>query len=317
MRNILTLCAACLVSLLGYLVLFGFVVSRPMVVDQLGQYMAWKQAYAAATPHPKLFVVAGSNARMSHSCAVLEEMLHRPCVNMGITAEAGLDWTLNATKQDMAAGDLVYLPIEYDIYDTPRVRLYSMMDAAYRFRHDKASLAERGPEGIVRAAFMFDLSVLVKSVGETVLNAAGVHRRFNLGTLNKQGDETGHDDDKALPYLSVIKSVHEEVPNSERLLRRADGSQAALTQFLDWCRDHKVTAVGGLPTIFNDQPVPDIVVTKLKNFYTAHGAQFIVLPNRSQYPRAMFYDTGYHLRQSAQAAHTRLLALYLAPLLPR
>jgi hypothetical protein len=317
MRTFFTLCAACLISLLGYLVLFGFVVSRPMVVDQLGEFMAWKQAYAAATPHPKLFVVAGSNARMSHSCAVLEEMLHRPCINMGITAEAGLDWTLNETKKDLAAGDLVYLPIEYDLYSISRLRLYTMMDAAYRFRHEKRSLADRGLEGAVRAAFMFDLSVLVKSVGETALNAAGVRRRFNLSTLNKQGDETGHDGSKAIAYVSVIKNAREELPKSAHLLDNPDGSQAALAGFLDWCRAHKVTAVGGLPTIFNDQPVPDTLVEKLKAFYASHGAQFIALPNRSQYPRASFYDTGYHLRQSAQIAHTRLLAPYLKPLLPR
>jgi hypothetical protein len=317
MRNFLALCTACLVSLLGYLILFGFVVSRPMVVDQLGEFMAWKQAYASATPHPKLFVVAGSNARMSHSCAVLEEMLGRPCVNMGITAEAGLDWTLNATKKNLAAGDLVYLPIEYGLYSVTREHLYTLMDAAYRFRHDKPSLAERGPEGALRAAFMFNVSVLVKSLGETALNAAGVRRRFNLRTLDKQGDETGHDGDKALPYVSVIKGYPEEAPDPAHLMDNPDGSQAALANFLDWCRDHGVTAVGGLPTIFDDRPVPDAVIARLRAFYASHRAQFIVLPNRSQYPRTSFYDTGYHLRQSAQIVHTRLLAPYLKAFLPR
>jgi hypothetical protein len=315
-KYFLALCAAGLASLLAYFLLFGFVVSRPMVVDQLGEFMARKQAYAAATPHPKLFVVAGSNARFSHSCAVLEEVLRRPCVNMGITAEAGLDWTLDATEKDLKPGDLVYLPIEYELYSLSRVRLYTLMDAAYRFRHDKASLAQRGREGEIRAAFMFNLPSLVQSIGEITLDAAGVRRRFNLDTMDKQGDEIGQDGANALPYLSVVKSAREELPDPQHMLDNPDGSQFAIVQFLDWCRANRVTVVGGLPTIFSDQPVPDSAIAKLKAFYVAHGARFIVMPNRSQYPRTAFYDTGYHLRQSAQIAHTRLLAEYLKPMLP-
>lgn len=53
-----------------------------------------------------------------------------------------------------------------------------------------------------------------------------------------------------------------------------------------------------------------------KDFYAWHGEAFVVLDNFSQYPRADFYDTGYHLRPSAQMVHSRLLAEKLRPLLP-
>ena len=54
-----------------------------------------------------------------------------------------------------------------------------------------------------------------------------------------------------------------------------------------------------------------------KPAFERHGAKFLVLENRSQYPRADFYDSGYHLRQSAQQRHSALLAQGLKPLLPR
>ncbi len=82
--------AACALSVIAYLLLFGFVVSRPLVVDQISQFMDRKLAYADSTGHPKIFVVAGSNARFSHSCAVLEAALHRPCVNMAGAWRYGL-----------------------------------------------------------------------------------------------------------------------------------------------------------------------------------------------------------------------------------
>ncbi len=211
---------------------------------------------------------------------------------------------------------MVYLPIEYDLYSRSRVRMMTGMDAAYRFRHDKASLAARGPEGMIRGAFMFSLTTLLQSAGEMGLNAAGVRRRFNLDTMDPQGDETGHDGRKAARYLEVVRDAAQEKPDANHLLDNPDGTQAALGKFLDWCRDHGVVAAGGLPTVFDDQPIPDAAIIRLKNFYAAHGAGFVTLANRSQYPRSDFYDSGYHLRESAQRRHSAALAAALRPLLP-
>lgn len=317
MRNFLLLLTALAVSIAAYLLLFGFLVSRPLVVDQVGGFMAKKIAYARSTDHPKLFVVAGSNARFSHSCATLEADLHRPCVNMGIAADVALDWTLDKTRALLVPGDLVYLPLEYDFYALSRVQLQTGMDAAYRFRHDKASLSGRGWEGAARAAFMFSLPTLIQSMGEMALQAAGVERRFNINTLNRQGDETGHDDAKVAPYLAVIRQAPQIMPDPGALLAHPDGGQAVLGEFLDWCRAHGVTAVGGLPTVFNDRPVPSSVPNLLRQFYAGHGAQFLVLSNHSQYSRANFYDTAYHLRQAAQLRHSHLLAEGLRPFLAK
>jgi hypothetical protein len=96
-----------------------------------------------------------------------------------------------------------------------------------------------------------------------------------------------------------------------------DGMQAVMGAFLEWCHAHGVVAVGGLPTVFDDQPVQDAAIAELREFYRSHGAGFLVLPSRSQYPRADFYDSAYHLRQAAQQRHSALLAQGLRPFLPR
>jgi hypothetical protein len=316
MRYFLSLLAACGVSVLIYLLLFGALVSRPLVVDQASSLMDKKLAYADSTPHPKLFIVAGSNARFSHSCAVLEAALHRPCVNMGIAADVALDWTFDLLRSRLAPGDLVYMPIEYDLYSRTRVRMMTGMDAAYRFRHDKRSLLSRGAEGMTRAAFMFSLPTLVQSGGEMALAAVGIERRFNLDTMDPQGDEIGHDGASAAAYRDMIARAPEVLPDTKDILANPDGAQQTIADFLEWSRAHHVTAIGGLPTIFDDRPVPAATIAALKGFYARHGAAFLVLANRSQYPRADFYDTGYHLRQSTQRRHSALLAKALAGLLP-
>jgi hypothetical protein len=315
MRAFLPLLAASILSLLLYLLVFGFLVSRPMVVDQAQEMLEKKMAYGLAARHPQIVIVAGSNARFSHSCAVLEQLLHRPCTNLGVAGTIGIDWTLDAARQILKRGDLAYMPVEFDIYPHPRAQLLTGMDAAYRFRHDKASLAERGPEGVIRAAFMFSLPTLVQSLGEMALAEAGVRRRFGLDTLNKQGDEIGHDGAKANAYLATIRSESQRMPETETLLTDPEAGAQAIASFLDWCRVHGVTAVGGLPTVFNDRPIPDAPIAELRAFYGKHGAGFLVLPNRSQYPRSAFYDSDYHLRESWQRRHSVLLAAQLRPLL--
>ena len=315
MTRILRLAVTCAVSLLLYFLVFGFIVSRPMVVDISQLMMEKKMAYARATGHPKILIVANSNARFSHSCAVIEQSLHRPCVNLGIAGDTGIDWTLDSARSALAPGDLVYMPIEFDIYSRSKVQMLTGMDAASRFRHDKLSLLNRGAEGVVRAAFMFGLPTLIQSLGEMGLQATGVRRRFGLDTLDMQGDETGHDDARALPYVEIIRSQPENLPDEKTLFDNPDGSQAAIVRFLDWCKTHGIVVVGGLPTIFDDIPVPANSIARLKEFYARHGAKFLVLANRSQYPRSAFFDTSYHLREPWQKRHSALLAAGLAQLL--
>jgi hypothetical protein len=310
--RLLTLVASCVASVLLYLLIFGFVVSRPLVVGEVGDLMDYKLAYARETQGPKIFVLAGSNARFSHSCAVIEELLHRPCVNGGIAYGIGLDWLLDSFQPYIHAGDIVYLPLEYGQYSVGRTAMITGVDAAYRFRYEKKGLLARGPDGIVRAAFMYDLPTLLHSIAEMTLKSFGVKRRVGIDSLDKQGDEVGHDDQQAKPYEAFVNALAFEPPNPTTLMANPEGQQAVLSAFLDWCKAHQVIALGGLPTMFDDRRIDDRIVALLRDFYASHGAGFVELENRSQYPRHDFFDTAVHLREAAQIIHSKRIADSLA-----
>jgi hypothetical protein len=161
---------------------------------------------------------------------------------------------------------------------------------------------------------VFNLPTLIHSIGEMALSAAGFNRRIGVDTTNVQGDETGHDAAKAKPYRVFISRTPFQYPTASGVLANSEGSQSAIAGFLDWCRAHGVIAVGGLPTVYNDQPIDASVVSQLKSFYANHGAEFLVLDNHSQYPRSVFFDAEYHLRQTAQIQHSYLVAAGLARL---
>jgi hypothetical protein len=315
MRRLLALLFACGASISLYFCIFGVLVARPLVIDEIGQLMNYKLAYARQAHDPKIFVIAGSNARYSHSCAVIEAHLRRPCINAGIAFGIGLDWVLDNFRPYIRPGDVVYLPLEYEEYSVGRASMLTGADAAYRFRRDKLSLLARGPDGLIRAAFSFDLPVLIHSLGEMALQAAGVRRRVGVYTLDKQGDEVGHTDEQAKPYEPFIQALPGVQPNSRTLLDNPEGQQSALAAFLEWCKANGVVAVGGLPTVFDDRRIADSSVNLLRDFYARHKAGFVELPNRSQYPRGEFFDTHYHLRQRAQVAHSEMVAEALVPFL--
>jgi hypothetical protein len=315
MHRLLALLIACGASVAVYLCVFGFLVARPFVVDDVGEMMNYKLAYAREADSPKIFVIAGSNARFSHSCAVIEARLHRSCINAGIAAGIGMDWVVDNFRQYLRPGDVVYLPLEYGQYSVTRAAMLTSADAAYRFRHHKLSLLARGPDGLVRAAFLFDLPVLIHSLGEMTLHAAGGHRSVGVQTLNKQGDEVGHTDAQAKIYEPYIRTLPFWPPNSQTLLDNPQGQQAVLAAFLEWCQANGVVAVGGLPTMFADRRIADSSVDLLRDFYARHGAGFVELFNRSQYPRGDFFDTPLHLRERAQIAHSEMVAEALGPFL--
>ena len=68
MKDLTRFILAALAGLALYLVVFGLVVDRPMTMKPVADLIEFKRQRAAATPSPKIAILAGSNARMSHAC---------------------------------------------------------------------------------------------------------------------------------------------------------------------------------------------------------------------------------------------------------
>jgi hypothetical protein len=306
-----------------YVGIFGFVVDRPMTLKPVTDLVEFKRERAAATSSPKIAILAGSNARMSHACSVIQKQLGRPCVNLGTTAGLGLAYMFNAFKDELKPGDVVYMPLEYPQYGRDRADLDSGPDAAILFRHDKAALVHGGAERLVYATFLFDVPVLIRSVGEMAMSAAGIRRRFDSldepdakkgeKDLDSFGDGIGHNARRARLYRNVIDDWRWKAPDLKTV-----GSPAArsdIADFLRWACERKILVIGGLPTTFDDAPIPPQVIASLRDLYTSNGQAFLALPNHSQYGRSLFYDSQFHLNREAQLAHSKLLAEALRPML--
>ncbi|MDE2514405.1 MAG: hypothetical protein KGL12_00120 [Rhodospirillales bacterium] len=315
MRPFARLLGACALSLLLYWTAFACVLDRPLTLGFIRAQIAARLAEGAAARGPKLVILAGSNGPYSHRCQVIGTMLHRPCINAGVAVGIGLDTLFLDWEALLHPGDAVYLPMEEAQYARGRAASGLGPDATILFRHDWRKLARLGPRRWLGAAFSGDLNGAIMSGIETALVAGGFHdpRAMTEGASNRWGDHVGHSPALGAidrPALAAAQPWHA----SARQVRNGFGSREIAT-FLDWARNHGITAIGGLPTGFADSPIPPATLTAIAALYRAHGAGFLVLANHSRYPRADFFDTPDHLSEPCQIAHSVLVARALAPLL--
>lgn len=305
MRRILFSCG---LSLVLYAAGFGFVLDRPLSLGQPRAQLEAKLARGAAIQGPKLVILAGSNGPYSHRCETIEPILGMPCVNAGVAVGIGLDYMFARWQNLLHPGDVVYLPLEEAQYTASFASVGLGPDAAIMARHDWATLSRLPPQRWIATLFAFDLRAAIMSVIETALVASGFHdpRAEATGTTNAWGDHTGHTEALAepnLPMLAVVNPIH---ANADQIRTHAASRQ--IPGFLDWAARRGVRTIGGLPTGFSDSPIPLETVAAIRTLYETHGAAFLDLPNHARYPRRDFFDTADHLHETAQIAHSRMIA---------
>ncbi len=307
----------CLASLVLYAGLFGFVLDRPLTLGFLSGQIDARLARAAAIPGRKLVILAGSNGPYSHRCETIEPILGLPCVNGGVAVGIGLDYLFTRWQGVLYPGDVVYLPMEPEQYVRSRAATSLGPDASILFRHDWATLAKLPPRRWLAAMFSFDLRAGVMSAIEEALVLARFHdpRAGVTGSSNAWGDHVGHTAARAAASREILAAARPFLPTAAQIAA-GDGT-AEIARFVARMSARGVTLIGGLSTGFADLKLPDETMRAIAAVYTAHGGQFIALPNRSRYPRADFFDTPEHLNETSQIAHSRLIAAALAVLLDR
>ncbi len=299
-----------------YVAAFACVLDRPLSLGTLRRTLDAKLAYAARLPTPKLVILAGSNALFSHSCAVIEAMLHLPCANGGVAFGLGLDYQFARWAAVLRPGDTVYLPMELEQYAVPAAAARAGPDAAIMLRHDRATLAGLGSPRILAAAFSSTAEDAVSSLVETaalLLRPALAAAPFT--ETDAAGDGTGHTLAKAAANRAFLAGLHRIDPHPFAIAQGHGAREIAA--FLAWGQAHGLRVIGGWPTEFADRPPDARLGPMLAAFYAARGAAFLPLANQGRYPRADFFDTQDHLVMECQARHSIAVAYGLALLLHR
>jgi hypothetical protein len=269
----------------------------------------YKSNYLASIQDQKKIVIfAGSNGRYSHRCETIATQTGIACANLSSAAGFDLQWQMSNYWPYLRRGDVLYMPLEYWPLLPPGATIGS--EAPYVVRHDHAALTRYSTAQLPHALFYFDIRFLFSSIGEMLLNQAGVQRRLSVRTMTPQGDESGAGGEKAVAYREYVNSLPRPQPDAGAYKDVA--SVAALDSVIDMAKARGIVVAGGLPTIFSDAMLSDELLRQVRALYERRGACFIALPNLSRYPRSLFFDTAYHLQEAGQIRHSLALSAPLA-----
>jgi hypothetical protein len=297
LKALLTCCG---LSILLYVLAFGFVLDRPLSLGLLRMEMGQKTARLAALPSAKLVILAGSNGPFSHSCAVIGPMLGMPCENAGIAVGIGLDDLFRRYAPALHAGDVVYMPMEFRQYGITRMENDEAADAGYLLRHDRDVLAELPPDRVLGAVFCCNLNDLLESLVEMPAGFLIRPEVILAGQYNVEGDRI----DNMSPGGVVLPNPPGVVMGyGAGLIRRFVADQTA----------RGVIVIGGLPTQYVATPPDAAELVKIGRIY----GKFAFLPNKSVYPPKDFYGSADHLSRDCQLAHSIAVARMLAEVLGR
>lgn len=314
MKTLRNIILACISSILIYLLVFAFLVKKPLTMGFIHDAQQVRAAYWRANPGPKLVIIAASNGLFSHRAEVMERVLGIPCLNGSTIGQFGLDVQIALAKRWLAPGDIVFMPLEYSSYALTREEIDKGDANSYIIAYAPGLLHDFGWHRRLCILFHFDLKYLISAAVEMSMAEVGISRRFNKGSLTPQGDMRGHTESQGQEYREFVKSLPQASPSDELLYKKFQG-EIVLEQFLRWAKEHHIRVIGALPTVFNDRPISDKVIAKIASIYRSQGQEFLLLPNHSQYDRRCFYDTKYHLNEENQIAHSELVAKYLQQML--
>jgi hypothetical protein len=307
LRNIIL---ACISSILIYLLVFAFLVKKPLTMGFIHDAQQVRAVYWRANPGPKLVIIAASNGLFSHRAEVMEKVLGIPCLNGSTIGQFGLDVQIALAKRWLAPGDIVFMPLEYTSYALTREQIDKSDANSYIIAYAPGLLYDFDWHRRLCVLFHFDLKYLVSAAVEMSLAEVGILRRFNKGSLTPQGDVQGHTESLGKGYRAYVRSLPQASPSDELLSKEFPG-EIVLEHFLRWAKEHHIRVIGALPTVFNDRPISEKVIAKIASIYRSQGQEFLLLPNHSQYDRHCFYDTNYHLNEANQIAHSALVAKHL------
>lgn len=274
-----------------------------------------KIAYAARTPGRRVLIVAGSNGIYGLSAAELTRQTGVPAVNMALHAGLGLRVIFAQALRVARRGDLVVMPIEYELYQDDFGRTAEAV--GYRLAYEP--LAFVGTEGL--GAWQAILGMPVDQVARRArqrllaLHAPGPAPAPE--GFNPEGDFV-----RNLPEARDAAAVERlrAVAPSPALLNEGHmgaASRARITEFVGACRERGVTVVATYPNAMAfpayRQPTSLKLLATMAAFYDGLGVALVGPAGGFFYPRAHFFDTVYHLLHDAQLTHTRMLARHLAP----
>ena len=273
-----------------------------------------KSSIAKSIKTPKLVIVSGSNAHFGISCKMIYTETGVPCVNGGTHAGLGIDYILSQARLWLKPGDLVLLPLEYELYQDWGIPNYISID--YTFSREPKYLFSIDLLSKIRFIFGISLTRLQEGILGKLKAPQPLTIGYQSETLNEYGDETRNTQAKMtekehqiVNTLKPIKTVNE--PSSY--------AREKIINFIDWCKVNEIKVIATWSsTVWFDifrELTQQCFFKKIEQFYANLQIPLLGKPEDFMYDKSMFYDTSYHLNDRGVRYRTQQIIGLIRPYL--
>lgn len=282
----------------------------------LDAVMRLKAEAAARASGPRIMVVAGSNAYFGVSTAMIAEETGTPCFNLGSMVTLGLAYITQRAERSLHAGDLVLLPLEYQLYvESERP---SQSEPWMAVGVDAAYLRSLEPARALRVLLAVDLGKMATTLPHDLRTSRAAYQGFAEAALGPTGDTA--ESSRARRTPENLANAVASGPMDEFFARAVSApSRRRLADFVGWCRAHRVTPVATFPNAVAHpayrRPATATIVPALRALYRDLGVPLVGSPAAATFPQGDAFNSPYHPTAEWRAHRTRRLLADLAPVL--
>jgi len=261
---------------------------------------------------PKLVVVSGSNADSGISCKMIQEETGVVCANGAGNVALGTDYILSIARSLIKPGDIVILPLEYELYVDLKLndqlidyvfardpKYFKSADLMTQIRLISGISFERLILGIISKTKI----IKSKTVGESYKFINEYGDRINI----READMT----EKELKLITEAKPIiiSGYVKSSHNMIR--------ISKFVDWCHKNNIKVIATWPNTISFEVYKESryqeFFQSIEDFYKNLSVPLLGKPIDFMYDKSMFYDSVYHLNDRGVSHRTRQLIDLLRP----
>lgn len=275
-----------------------------------------KLNYANSISAPKLVILSGSNALYGVSCQSIQEETHVPCINAGTNAGLGINYILNRGHFFVKPGDVVLLPLEYELYQDTGIPNNVLID--YVLARDPKYLLSTDWVNKFQFIARVSFARLNQGIFAKLRPPNSSSSGYQSNTLNQYGDETNNQETNR--SIEQFHYVIEAEPVEVKKPLNLEYGLSELSNFIGWCIQNNVRVLATWPNtvwfdVYQERKYQELF-QQLRNFYKSFEVPILGQPKDFMYEPSMFFDSIYHLNERGTRRRTEHLINLLQTYLP-
>ncbi|MDP2894526.1 MAG: hypothetical protein Q8N78_09215 [Sulfurimonas sp.] len=295
--------------LAAYIAVFYISLNKPSNVSKwVHDAYTKKTLIASATPSPRIVISAGSSTLFGIDSSAISQAFNLPVVNYSVNAGLMLPVILHKTKQILREGDILIMPLEYDMYLYNGNPNEQMIDYVTSYEpHILPTLTLKEQFYIFWQTTL--RSIITKQTQEIQI-PQGLYGAHNI---DNRGDQINTA--KADQAKEFYKELQDTKPYEYNSIYKGDElSYRYLREFAAYCKQNNIKLIlTPCPLLTKPQYKEERFFADVPQKLRAIGFTYIGNPYDYMYSIDFFFNTDYHLNDEARKTHTQKLIKELLP----